>query len=311
MQSWIADNSAGRAGSWPVHGHRPGGHRRDGSRQSDAPVPGSATSGTLRFPRTTREPCASPSAPNRSVRRSRPSRTTRPSTRAAPSGSQGRPPVEMIQAMCLRPEILRAFAGFGGCVYPGGILTRRESGAGHHHGVRRPTSASSAPSRIATSSTSAGILEAPLELVAAAGRPRAAGTAGRRVHPGGDARLQPIPETLWAQIRDRLQRTRDRRARVPRRATSTCSTCSTTSWASATTASTASSRPIRSADAKGAKGPAIPGPVAVVPRRPSRLRWTGATRCLRSGPSPGEIGPWRNDGNASTAMRRQHGWPMP
>ena len=38
----------------------------------------------------------------------------------------GRLPVEMIQAMCLRPEILRAFAGFGGCVYPGGILTRRE-----------------------------------------------------------------------------------------------------------------------------------------------------------------------------------------
>lgn len=32
---------------------------------------------------------------------------------------QGRPPVQMIQAMCLRPQILRAFAGFGDCVYPG------------------------------------------------------------------------------------------------------------------------------------------------------------------------------------------------
>jgi alkylhydroperoxidase family enzyme len=31
----------------------------------------------------------------------------------------------MIQAMCLRPEILQAFAGFGGCVYPGGMLERR------------------------------------------------------------------------------------------------------------------------------------------------------------------------------------------
>ncbi len=31
----------------------------------------------------------------------------------------------MIQAMCLRPEILRAFAGFGNCVYPGGLLERR------------------------------------------------------------------------------------------------------------------------------------------------------------------------------------------
>lgn len=38
---------------------------------------------------------------------------------------RGRPPVEMIQAMCLRPEILRGFAGFGGCVYPGGSLERR------------------------------------------------------------------------------------------------------------------------------------------------------------------------------------------
>ena len=27
---------------------------------------------------------------------------------------RGKPPVEMIQAMALRPEILRAFAGFGG-----------------------------------------------------------------------------------------------------------------------------------------------------------------------------------------------------
>ena len=38
---------------------------------------------------------------------------------------RGQPPVEMIQAMCLRPEILRAFAGFGTSVYPGGLLERR------------------------------------------------------------------------------------------------------------------------------------------------------------------------------------------
>jgi 4-carboxymuconolactone decarboxylase len=38
---------------------------------------------------------------------------------------RGRAPVEMLQAMCLRPEILRAFAGFGGAVYPGGLLERR------------------------------------------------------------------------------------------------------------------------------------------------------------------------------------------
>ena len=38
---------------------------------------------------------------------------------------RGHPPVEMLQAMALRPEILRAFAGFGEAVYPGGILERR------------------------------------------------------------------------------------------------------------------------------------------------------------------------------------------
>jgi AhpD family alkylhydroperoxidase len=38
---------------------------------------------------------------------------------------RGHPPVEMLQAMCLRPEILRAFAGFGDAVYPGGLLERR------------------------------------------------------------------------------------------------------------------------------------------------------------------------------------------
>lgn len=38
---------------------------------------------------------------------------------------RGMPPVEMLQAMCLRPEILSAFAGFGHSVYPGGLLERR------------------------------------------------------------------------------------------------------------------------------------------------------------------------------------------
>jgi alkylhydroperoxidase family enzyme len=38
---------------------------------------------------------------------------------------RGKPPVEMLQAMCIRPEILRAFAGFGHSVYPGGVLERR------------------------------------------------------------------------------------------------------------------------------------------------------------------------------------------
>lgn len=38
---------------------------------------------------------------------------------------RGMPPVEMIQAMCLRPDLLGAFAGFGNSVYPGGLLERQ------------------------------------------------------------------------------------------------------------------------------------------------------------------------------------------
>ncbi len=36
----------------------------------------------------------------------------------------GQMPVEMLQAMSLRPELLRSFAGFGDSVYPGGLLER-------------------------------------------------------------------------------------------------------------------------------------------------------------------------------------------
>lgn len=37
---------------------------------------------------------------------------------------RGQMPAEMIQALCLRPEILAAFGQFGSCVYPGGLLER-------------------------------------------------------------------------------------------------------------------------------------------------------------------------------------------
>ena len=36
----------------------------------------------------------------------------------------GELPVEMLQAMSLHPELLKAFAGFGICLYPGGLLER-------------------------------------------------------------------------------------------------------------------------------------------------------------------------------------------
>ena len=39
--------------------------------------------------------------------------------------NQGKMPVEMIQAIAMRPEILRAFAETGAGVYPGGLLDRK------------------------------------------------------------------------------------------------------------------------------------------------------------------------------------------
>src|SRR5436189_2905955 len=38
--------------------------------------------------------------------------------------AQGKKPLEMIQAMCLHPEILRCFGEWGKGVYPGGLLER-------------------------------------------------------------------------------------------------------------------------------------------------------------------------------------------
>ena len=38
--------------------------------------------------------------------------------------AQGKRPLEMIQAMCLHPEILRCFGEWGKGVYPGGMLER-------------------------------------------------------------------------------------------------------------------------------------------------------------------------------------------
>jgi len=78
---------------------------------------------------------------------------------------RGRPPVEMIQAMCLRPEILGAFAGFGGSVYPGGELTRREKE------LVIITASGANACQFCTESHCdlvgiAGILEAPLQLIA-------------------------------------------------------------------------------------------------------------------------------------------------
>lgn len=113
----------------------------------------------------------------------------------------GQPPVEMIQAMCLRPEILRAFAGFGGSVYPGGILERRVKE------LVILTASQSNDCQFCTMAhcditTLGGILEGPLELVAAPDdlvpRERLAIAYTSAVMCGSNH----VPEALWSQLRE-------------------------------------------------------------------------------------------------------------
>ena len=54
------------------------------------------------------------------------------SARAASCFESGKPPLfEMIQAMCLRPELLAAFGQFGGAVSPGRPDRAAAEGARH------------------------------------------------------------------------------------------------------------------------------------------------------------------------------------
>jgi AhpD family alkylhydroperoxidase len=78
---------------------------------------------------------------------------------------RGHAPVEMLQAMCLRPEILRAFAGFSGAVYPGGVLERRVKELVIITASRRNDCQFCTDSHCDLVDL-AGILERPLELVA-------------------------------------------------------------------------------------------------------------------------------------------------
>ena len=78
---------------------------------------------------------------------------------------RGFAPVEMLQAMCLRPEILRAFAGFSGAVYPGGVLERRIKELVIITASRRNDCQFCTASHCDLVDI-AGILEAPLALVA-------------------------------------------------------------------------------------------------------------------------------------------------
>ena len=114
---------------------------------------------------------------------------------------RGRPPVEMLQAMCLRPEILRAFAGFGGSVYPGGLLARREKE------LVIITASQENDCQFCTNSHCdlvgiGHILEAPLDLVA---QPEMLVPRERLAVAYTRAAMRDsnhIPESLWAEVRE-------------------------------------------------------------------------------------------------------------
>ena len=129
---------------------------------------------------------------------------------------RGRPPVEMIQAMCLRPEILRAFAGFGNSVYPGGLLERRVKE------LVIITASQANECQFCTYShcdlvSIANILDEPLALVAQpeslAPRERLAVDYTRAAM----ADSNRIPESLMATLEGRVHRPRAGRAHVPDR----------------------------------------------------------------------------------------------
>lgn len=114
---------------------------------------------------------------------------------------RGMPPVEMLQAMCLRPEILRAFAGFGDSVYPGGLLERRVKE------LVIITASTTNDCQFCTSSHCdlvdiGAILEEPLTLIADTSalsvRERLAVEYTRAAMHDSNA----VPEALWAQLHE-------------------------------------------------------------------------------------------------------------
>jgi len=114
---------------------------------------------------------------------------------------RGRPPVEMIQAMCLRPEILRGFAGFGESVYPGGLLERRVKE------LVIITASQTNDCQFCTAShcdlvSLGGIIDAPLDVVAdpasLSHRERLGVAFTRAAMHDSNA----VPEALWAEVHD-------------------------------------------------------------------------------------------------------------
>jgi alkylhydroperoxidase family enzyme len=116
---------------------------------------------------------------------------------------RGHAPVEMLQAMCLRPEILRSFAGFGASVYPGGLLERR---------IQELVIITSSVTNECQFCTDAhcdivdiwGIVEAPLALVAGPSplppRERLAIEYTRAVLADSNA----VPEELWQELHEQF-----------------------------------------------------------------------------------------------------------
>ncbi len=191
---------------------------------------------------------------------------------------RGRPPVEMIQAMCLRPEILRGFAGFGNSVYPGGMLERRVKE------LVIITASKANECQFCTNSHCdlvdiVDIIKEPLRVVdepeSLVPRERLAIEYTRAAMTASNA----VPEPLMGQLHEHFS---DPELVELTFLTSTCSTCSTTASRSATTASTPSSRPRRAKAGRPVRSEQSPVRRVARPRRDDRPRQRNPTRRSRA-----------------------------
>ena len=112
---------------------------------------------------------------------------------------QGRPPFEMIQAMCLRPELLAAFGQFGGAVYPGGLIEQRLKELVILESSRRNACQFCVGTHVAVM-RSLGMADAPLAALDAPGELSAREDAAVRYTRAAMTDSNRVPEALFAEL---------------------------------------------------------------------------------------------------------------
>ena len=111
----------------------------------------------------------------------------------------GKPPLEMIQAMCLRPELLAAFGQFGGAVYPGGLVEQRLKELVILESSRRNACQFCVGTHVAVM-RSLGMADAPLAALDAPGELSAREDAAVRYTRAAMTDSNRVPEALFAEL---------------------------------------------------------------------------------------------------------------